>query len=224
MCISRFSLPARAAAAALLLVATPLGLSAQARWSVSVHGGMAFPTGDFADDEGAEAGLATLGFSLGSDLAMRIDAVPGLSWVSTVQGVTFGVDEDFIGDLATGVEVDVGRYWGILAKTGLRYGIGEASPRFHFAGQVVAGTVKAPNATFSGMGQTAELVSSWMPAKGYSLGVGSEIGDRLTIDLRYEGLINTEIEAEFRDGGTTETFQGEQPMAWVRVAVGIRVR
>lgn len=221
MCTSRLCRLAVPALAVTVAFAAPL--SAQGRWSASLNGGLAFPVGDFADDAGEEAGLATLGLVLGSDLAMRIEAVPGLAWLSTIQGVTFGVDEDFIGDFGTGVDINLGRYWGALAMTGLRYEVGGGYPRFHVAGQMVAGMMKAPGAEFSGMGQTAELVANWMPAKGYSLGAGAMLGDRVQVDVRYVGLINTELELEFRDGGTSETFEGEQPMAWVSVAVGLRV-
>lgn len=221
MCISCLFRLAGPALAVTLAFTAPL--AAQGRWSASLDGGLALPVGDFADDAGEEAGLATLGFALGSDLAMRIDAVPGLAWLSTIRGVTFGVDEDFIGDFGTGVDINLGRYWGALAMTGLRYQLGGGYPRVHFAGQMVAGVMKAPGAEFSGMGQTAEVVANWMPAKGYSLGVGAFLGDRFQVDVRYEALINTELELEFRDGGTTETFEGEQPMAWVRITAGIRV-
>jgi hypothetical protein len=221
MCNFRFFRLAGSALAVLVTLASPV--SAQGRWSATLHGGIGLPTGDFADATGEEAGLATLGFALGSDLAMRIDAVPGLEWVSTVQGVTFGVDEDFIGDFGPGVDINLGRYWGALAMTGLQFGFGESTPRFHVVGQMLAGMIKAPGATFAGMGQTAELVASWKPAKGFSLGAGAEIGERLFMDVRYEALINTEIELEFRDGGTSETFEGEQPTSWIRVSVGVRV-
>ncbi|MEJ2542415.1 MAG: hypothetical protein P8188_21075, partial [Gemmatimonadota bacterium] len=184
MCIFRMRHPAFPTLAMMLALVAPL--SAQGRWSATVHGGVGFPVGDFADDAGEEAGLATVGFALGSDLAMRIDAVTGLEWLSTIQGITFGVDEDIFGDLAPGASVDLGRYWGALAMTGLRWGADAGGARIHFTGQFAAGAVKAPGAEFSAMGETAELVSSWNPAKGYSVGAGADIGDRLVLDVRYE--------------------------------------
>jgi hypothetical protein len=213
--------PALAALAVMSALVVPL--SAQGRWSATIHGGAGFPVGDFSDDAGEEAGLATLGVALGSDLTMRIEAVPGLAWVSTIQGASFGVDEDIFGDLAPGASIDLGRYWSVLAMTGLRMGVAAGGARLHFTGQFAAGAVKAPSADFGVMGETAELVSSWNPAKGYSVGAGADLGDRLVLDVRYEALLNPEINGEFRYSGTTDTFEGEQAMAWVRLSLGFRV-
>ncbi|UCC26933.1 MAG: hypothetical protein JSU98_07455 [Gemmatimonadales bacterium] len=205
-----------------LLVAFPS--RAQERWSASLFGGVAFPLGDFGDEGiSEEAGLATIGFTLGSDLAMRIRSAPGLEWLSTVQGVTFGVAEGFLEDLPQEAEVDLGRYWGAQLMTGLRYTIGEAGTRVRISGQMVVGTMRAPNATVSVPGEEVELESFWEPVKGVSGGLGLVLGERMSVTARYETLFNPEISGELRYMGMVEEYEGEQAMSWLRITVGIQV-
>ena len=196
---------------------------AQGRWSASVFGGAGVPVGDFSDDAGESAGLATAGFVLGSDLAIRIPAVSGLDWLSTIQGVSFGVDEGFLQDIPVAAEVDLGRYWGALLMSGLRYGIGPGPTRVQFAGQVVIGMMRAPNGTVTAVGEEFELESFWEPVKGISGGLGLAVGDRVSVDARYETFFNPEVRGELRYQGTVEELEGEQPMSWIRVTVGLRV-
>lgn len=221
MCVLRHFRGAIPALAAVLLASLPL--HAQGRWSAAVQGGLAFPTGDFADDDSEEAGLATLGLTLGAELALRVGSGAGIEWVSNLQGVSFGVDDALFGDLG-GVDVDVGRYWGVLLMSGLRYRPGEGSTRAQLAAQLVAGGMRAPNATLRFMGESAELVSSWAPAKGYSVGAGVSFGERFSVDARYEALLNTEVSAELRYQGTVEEFEGDQPMSWIRITASYRLR
>jgi hypothetical protein len=69
-----------------------------------------------------------------------------------------------------------------------------------------------------------ELISYWAPARGWSLGLGATVNDRVDLDVRYATLINPEIDGELRYGSLVEEFEGEQPMSWIRLAVGVRLR
>ncbi|HSG49199.1 MAG TPA: hypothetical protein VLA43_15370 [Longimicrobiales bacterium] len=222
MCTSRFGRLAVLALVAAL--AFPPPLHAQGKWSASLFGGAGLPMGDFGDDAGEAAGLANPGFVLGSELAMSLRSVPGLDWLSTLQGVAFGVDESFLEELLPGAQVDLGRYLGAMALTGLRLRVREAGTRIHLAGQLLVGVMRAPSGTFSGAGERVELESGWEPVKGLSGGVGAAFGERITVEGRYVHLINPEVSAELTSQGVVlEEFQGEQPMSWIQVVLAVRV-
>jgi hypothetical protein len=202
-------------------------VAAQERLAIDGHVGVALPTGDFSDRAGENAGLARTGFTVGADVTLPIHVVPGLAWTSRIEGVTFKVDEELISELVAtlpGASIDLGHYWGWTLFTGARY----THPVLqgldvHGVAQIGAGVFKAPGATITYMGDTAEMVTYWKPAKGFSLGVGATVKDRFVLEGRYFQLINTEIEGQFRVSGMTEDFTADQPVSWVQVTAGIRV-
>jgi hypothetical protein len=53
--------------------------------------------------------------------------------------------------------------------------------------------------------------------------LGLVVGDRVSVDARYETFFNPEIRGELRYQGTVEELEGERPMSWIRVTVGLRV-
>lgn len=222
--------PAALVAAGLALASTLLFLSpdpagAQRRWTPSVSASVAVPTGDFADDASAEAGLATTGFGVGLGLEVPVGRVPSLSWVTTLEGLTFGVDEAIFSDLVPGVDVDVGRYWSAVLFTGARYEA-EASPTvaLHVVAQVGVGGFRAPGADISGFGETAELVTFWELARGWAAGGGLTLNRRVDVEVRYAALINPEVTGELRYLGAVERFEGDQPVSWLRIGAAVRLR
>jgi hypothetical protein len=214
------------------LLTVPLGLTAPAvltaqHWvEISVAGGLGAPVGEFGDELGDEAGLAQWGLALGVDLAVPIRAVAGLAWASTLEGVTFSVDDGFLSEVSPDLPIgaDLGRYWGALLFTGIGYSA-PVTPDLSLrgVGQIGAGFFKSPSASFTALGETVELVTNWEAAKGLSVGIGATVGDRFTLDARWFKLINTEITGEITYQGITEELSGEQPISWVQVMVGIRV-
>ena len=203
------------------------GVSAQGGIRASAFAGITLPTGEFADQVGESAGLAIHGWAVGVDIAVPIVGDRGLSWYSSLEGLTFGVSEEFMSEfMGSGIQVALTRgYLGSVLATGLRYDV-PANPSLvlHLSGQFGAGFFKAPDAAFSGMGQTVQLVSYFTPVHGLGGSLGATVNDRVTVDAKYFYLRNPEIEGELRSGGLTETLDGEQPMAWLRVALGLRIR
>jgi opacity protein-like surface antigen len=199
---------------------------AQERLQGKAFAGVVFPTGDFGDELGEDAGLATPGAVLGVALEVPIRRVPGLSWHSTAEGVTFGVEDDFFDDLfGEELEVDLGRYWTAVAHSGARYSV-PVNPFLEVYGtaQLSVGMFKAPGATVSVFGETAVLTTEWSPARGYALGGGLSFHDRVDLDARYKRLINPEIKGELRYDGEVEDFTADQNVSWLQVTIGIRWR
>lgn len=220
----RYGLLPRRAAWAILPLTFALPLAGQGTWSASALGGIGVPLGDFADDSGEEAGLATIGVTVGFDLSRRIGAVEGLSWFSTLAVAAFGVDDGFVVELGLDpAQVDIGRYWGMTAATGLGYAIGTGTPALQLTGQLLVGAVRAPGLSVTQAGETLELDTNWEPARGVVVGAGLEISDRITLTARYTTLVNPEISGEFTYMGSTMTLDGDQPMSWLAVAAGVRV-
>lgn len=204
----------------------PWGAGAQSAPTVSASAGITVPTGPFSDQVGETAGLAEQGWTVGVDLSVPIGGDAGLAWFTSLEAMTFGVSDAFMGDFAgDGIELDMGSYFGSILATGLRYDA-EVNPFLvlHLGGQVGAGFFKAPDATVSGMGETVELVSFYTPVHGFGGSLGATVNGRVRIDAKYFHLRNPEIEGELRSSGPTEPVNGEQPMAWVRIGVAIKVR
>lgn len=212
----------------LMFLAAALPLSGQSGWTVSALGGAAVPLGAFGDDTVDDtvddAGLATVGVTLGAELGREIGGVDGLSWVSTLTGLTFGVDDGFVTELGLDpAQIDIGRYWGATVATGLALRLGSGTPAVRLTGQLLVGAVRAPTLTATGGGASVELDPSWEPVKGLALGAIADVGERIFLTARYTTLINPEIGGEFTYLGTTTTLDEDQPMSWLRVALGVRV-
>jgi len=206
---------------------TAVGVGAQERLAIDGHVGVALPVGDFSDVAGENAGLARTGFTAGADVTLPIHAVAGLGWSSRIEGATFKVDEELVSELVAtlpGAGIDLGHYWGWLLFTGgrLTHPVLEGLD-VHGTAQIGGGVFKAPGATITYMGDTAEMVTYWKPAKGFSFGVGATVKDRFILEARYFQLINTEIDGQFRVSGMVEDFTSDQPVAWIQVTGGIRV-
>ncbi len=204
----------------------PARAQAQPAPSVSGFIGVTVPTGEFADQVGGEAGLAEQGWVAGVDFSVPMGRRSDILWFSSLEAMTFGVSDAFMsGFSGDGIELDLGSYFGSVLSTGLRYDV-EANPFLviHLGGQIGAGFFKAPDATVSGMGETVELVSFFTPVHGFGASVGATVNDRIRLDAKFFHLRNPEIEGEIRSSGPTEAIDGEQPMAWVRLGIGIKLR
>lgn len=212
--------------AVLLNSLIPRPSVAQDRLAATVFAGAALPVGDFGDDFGEEAGLATPGVVLGGEIGVPVGPVPGLFWQSTLEGMTFGVDQDlfdeFFGDE---LDIDVGRYLAAVVHTGARYSAA-VNPfvSVHGSAQVSLGVFKGPGATFSVAGETAELSTEWASARGYALGAGLTLNDRVELQAAYKRLINPEVNGELRYGTLVEPVEADQEVAWVQVTLGLRLR
>lgn len=216
----------------LLLSFTPVGpwssgrVRAQAVTGLTAYGGAALPTGPFAGSDSEDAGLATAGYAFGLDLGIPLAWVPGLSVHSTLGAVTFGVEQDVFDDtFGTGIDVDVGRYWGGLALSGLRFGgVAARGLTLHATGQAGLVMFRAPDAAVSVAGQRAEMVSYWTPVLGACLGAGARLGDRIDVDARYFSLGSPSLEGQIRMSGLPDQdIEAEQPVAWLQLTLGLRV-
>lgn len=216
----------RALAALGLILLMSSGAAAQNRVKASAFVGLTVPTGEFADQLGEQAGLAEGGWMAGLDLSVPIAGDAGIFWFSSLETLSFGVSDAFMSGFAgDGIDYDLGSYVGPVLSTGLRYDV-PANPFLvvHFGGQIGAGFFKAPDATISGMGETVELVSFFTPVHGFGGSIGATVNNRVRLDAKYFHLRNPEIEGEIRSSGPTEAVDGEQPMAWFRIGIGVLLR
>jgi len=209
-----------------MALAFPRVAAAQDGLAVTAYGGATFPVGDFGDEIGEEAGLATPGVVVGAEVGVPLRAVPGLLWQSTLEGMTFGVDKDlFVALLGDQGSLEVGHYWVAVVHTGARYSM-PVNPllRLHGTAQVSLGLFKAPGATVSAFGETAKFSTDWASARGYALGAGVTFSDRVDLHAAYKRLINPELSGKLRYSGGVEPIEGDQEVSWLQVTLGLRIR
>lgn len=103
-------------------LAIPSALNAQGvpfmSGGIGFFGGLAMPTGDFSDDEGTDAGAATMGFMVGADAYLPLGTTP-FTWITSASINSVGVDAEDV----FGPEADLGRYWLVPVMTGAGYQI-----------------------------------------------------------------------------------------------------
>lgn len=207
-----------AASAVLLFVATPSAQAAEPQFGV--FGGLAFPVGDYADDNGSDAGGAGLGFFVGGEIDVALPA-KGLSWYSTLMIVRNSFDEDVFGFQAQQgqtLETDAGAWLHFPAMSGLKYeseinqdvrmfGFGQMGLNF-FMPPGADFTLTAGNQTANGEGEADSGVSF-----GFGIGGGAVFNDQITVSARFLILGEPEVESEFSGEIFTQTINSESDVA-----------
>jgi hypothetical protein len=216
----------------------------------TVYGSLAMPTGDFGDDSGMDAGLATMGFGGGAEFCYPFGA-EGLSWATSAWFIMNGVDDDgmvdqLLGEFPSGYDasgsVDVGSYINFPVMTGIRYdaAVSDAASIYGI-GQLGLNFLKVPNAeiclSVSGWGEFVDMEGEMEYDMGTSLGLclGGGIVVNETFDLGFRLLMlgESSLEGTFEGSMTygddwdqwTENFsedlEAEQPVSVLLVTAGV---
>ena len=202
------------------LVAVPASVSAQGMpfmsGGIDFFGGLAMPTGDFADDDGGdeESGFAGMGFMVGTDARLPLGTTP-FGRVTTVSVNSFGFDaEEAFGD-----GVDGTRYWLIPITTGLSYPF-SMSPTMSLVpmAQVGANIALGPKADADGGGEANAKMSFSLA---FSAGADLMFTQNLGVTARYMNGGAPEREIEFDPGDDGEK---DSPMSWLQLGVVYRFR
>ncbi len=182
---------------------------------LTVYAGISSPTGDFGDDDGDDAGGATLGFSVTGEYTVPF-GTEGLGWVSSVSIIVNGVDEP--------ENFEAGYWINVPVMTGLKYQT-EASATLdvYGLGQVGLNLNKAPNFTRT-YGDGSQAETSFDIATSFSFGVGAGVifNDQINVSLRYLALGEPEITGtEVYEGEEYDTNDYDQPISMIQLVVGI---
>ena len=197
---------------ALMLV--PASLSAQGvpfmDGGIGFFGGVALPTGDFADDDGEDAGGAETGFMVGADAYLPLGST-AFGWVTSASINSFGVDDD------GNDEVDLGRYWLLPIMTGVSYPI-VLSPTMSISPMAQIGL----NIAFGPNGEIADedFNTSTSFSLAFSAGANMMFSETLGATLRYVngGAPEREIEQGELEG------ERDNPMSFLQLGVLWRFR
>jgi hypothetical protein len=177
---------------------------------IGFFGGVALPSGDFADDEGEDAGGAETGFMVGADAYLPLGNT-AFGWVTSASINSFGVDDD------GNDEVDLGRYWLIPIMTGVSYPIA-LSPTMSLApmAQIGLNIAVGPNGEIA----DEDFNTSTSFSLAFSAGANMMFTPTLGATLRYMNGGSPEREIEQGD------LEGERdnPMSWLQLGVLWRFR
>lgn len=198
-----------------VVFASPTDLIAQVGGGVA--GGISIPTGDYGDDSGNDAGLATIGFTVLARMQIGIPTVPGLAWTASAGVTSHGVDDalaDGLVDLG-GEDVEVGRYLGIPLMTGLKFSvpINEAASVY---GTGEMGIFLAKGPTIEASGEEAEY--RWASKFGFALGGGIQLSRRFGLGFRYVPLGDVESDIMFDDGSNLDV---EGPVSYLDIVAEV---
>ena len=195
-------------------VAAPASVSAQGvpfmNGGIGFFGGVALPTGDFADDDGADAGNAETGFMIGADAYLPLGSTD-FGWVTSASLNSFGVDDNGADD------VDLGRYWLLPIMTGVSYPIA-LGPTMSVSPMAQIGL----NLAFGPNGEIGDedFNTSTSISLAFSAGANMMFTPSLGATLRY--VNGGEPEREVEQG----EFEGERdnPMSFLQLGVLWRFR
>jgi hypothetical protein len=215
-----------------------------------IYGGLSMPMGDFGDDKGADAGLATMGFGVGAEFSAPLGS-PGLYWTVGGAVVRNGVDdseieeqlEDMFGgyDIYGDANVDIGSWMSIPIMGGLKYR-SPISPTssLYMQGQLGMAIVMAPKWDISmtvydyyyDEYYDVEEEVTWDTATSmcFALGGGIVIGEQFSVGFRYISLGEVNIDGDM-EVCATDPYYGtvcqdmgveiEQPISMFLLIVGM---
>jgi hypothetical protein len=198
-------------------LAIPASVSAQGmpfvNGGLDFFGGLGMPMGDFADDEGTDAGLATMGFVVGADARLPLGTSP-FGWVTTVSINSLGFDSED----AFGEDADFGRYWLVPITTGVSYpvAIGTGMSLVPMA-QLGLNIAYGPN----GEDGDIEYETATSFSLAFSAGADLMFAENLGATIRYMNGGGPEREIDAGDAGEGEF---ETSMTWLQLGVVYRFR
>jgi hypothetical protein len=213
-------------------------------------GGLSHPMGDFGDDSGTHAGLATTGLCVGAEVSIPIGS-PGL--YGTIGGLFIrnGVDEDelanqlrsaYYGYDVSNLSVDIGSYVNIPLMGGIRYSADmSAKSSFYVEGNLGLNLVMGPKEEMSMtvydddledyINVTSEINWDVATSLCIAFGGGVAINDKFLIGLRYVTMGEVSVDG---DGQTCASAEGygtycqsstaklKQPISMLLLTAGVR--
>jgi len=194
----------------------------------SLYGHVAIPQGDFGDDTGQDAGLATTGFGGGIELSIPTGST-NLYYLISANILFNSLDDTEIKAMVRqmfpglNVSVDVGSWMNIPIMAGLQY-TAEINPTLKFtgSGKIGLNIVNGPVVEMNVEGVSAEIDYETSTSFGFGIGGGILINDRISIGLTYLGLDEPEINAKIKAQGQSEDIDPfDQPISLLLISLGI---
>ena len=196
---------------------------------------ISFPSGDFGDDSGKDAGLAKTGFGISGSLTLPSGS-PGLGWTFSASFLLNGIDDTelkqelremlYYFGYEGNIDLDFGYWVNVPILAGLKYKT-PLSPTsdFYFIGQVGINFVKGPTMKLSlddgfSSKTTYDVVSDFA----FAVGGGFIINQKFTVELKYLGLGEPEIEGTSESGSESVEIEGiDQPISILLISLGINL-
>ncbi len=217
----------------------------------TLFGALSLPQGDFGDDSGPDAGLATTGFGAFAEYSYPLNS-PGLSIVASAHVLFNGFDDDVVKDQFSGIfgcegdpcqlwiNLDTGSYLNVPLMFGLKYETRAAtSPKFYLQGQVGMNIVRMPSIDgdvracvydeyeegYVCASAAYEIEFDSATSFGIGLGGGLILSDRVNVGFRYYSLGEPEADSDTRVTVAGHTFYDaskvDQPVTMILLAVGV---
>lgn len=185
----------------------------------SLGAAVVMPTGDFADDGGADGGFAMIGFALIGDYLYPVGNL--LGWITSATIAYNPAQDDILG----GADGEPGFWINVPLLTGLRYET-PLSPTASLFGQAQVGFnyTNGPDIEADINSQQIEVNYGSAVSFGFSVGVGITLNPRINVSTRYFDLGKPELEVEtVQVGGGGET-ELERPISFFQIGITYRLR
>ncbi len=181
----------------------------------SIHAGLAFPSGEFGDDDtdDDDSGLAGVGIDLGGKYIYQLDK-KGLSLFGSADLILNGLQSDTEDDLEDNLEdyydwedINFYKYINIPVLTGLNYTYNVNSGISIF-GEVGLGfnLLKVTTMTFEYDNEDGKMTFDPSTKFAYKIGGGINFKNGLSAELNLLKLGEHELEGETKYDGDTEDF------------------
>lgn len=187
--------------------------------SLTLHGGLGFPLGEFAETSGPTAGIAKTGFMLGADLDCMLGDFA--SWVTSVDFAFHATNQAAL-TIPTGYSGDIGSWLMIWPMTGFRLsvkGSDEVKPYAQAQVGILAGS--SPPVTLTSESQSVSQSSVSGTSVAFGAGAGLYIGRQFSVGARYfHGEPEYEISAVSSSGAGIKG-KYTQPTSIIVLMLGI---
>lgn len=193
----------------------------------TLHGLISLPQGDFGDDSGEKAGLATTGYGFSVEYTIPASS-KNLFYVLQGHFILNSVDDtelkSLLGQMFPGytIDLDMGNWINIPVMGGLRYQT-PLSPtvNLYLVGKIGLNIVKGPSMDMTINGETGS--STYDMSTSFCLGVGGGIviDEQINIGFKYLDLGEPELSGEVEAAGQSESLAGiDQPISMLVISLG----
>jgi hypothetical protein len=217
----------------ILAIAVLMSANSYSQGGFSVHGGLAIPISDFADDDvyNEVGGGAALGFSLGAKYqyqliegGLGIYLSTNFNYNGLKKSLKDVIQEQYDNMAGTSVDINYTKYINIPVTAGLYYEY-KANEAVSLFGELGLGVdfLKITDMKMEVNSGKFRITNKSKPQMAFEFGGGLILKDKYIFDLHYCGLGKHDMKTRIEyDGGNNEIGDSEIKVSLLTVSLGLR--